>query len=146
MNELDRRIAAGDVPASLRGVLMPFAWDLGKLLDLDLTVGTIEVSEYIWMLDLPLWREQARWFAVTPNEVRRHPARHREQWERTLAADLRSPVHVTQRTQARWVIVDGVHRLLRCVLDDQLQLPARTLPSDRWSEIVIRDDVSTESP
>jgi hypothetical protein len=145
MNNLDRRIAAGAVPESLRDVLMPFRWSLDRLLSLDLAVGTVELAEYVWMLDLPLWREHGRWFAVAPNEVRRRPADHQEQWERTLTADLTSPIHVTRRTEERMVIIDGVHRLLRCALDGRPELPARTLPPDRWSEIAVRDDLVTGS-
>jgi hypothetical protein len=141
-SDLDRRIATGNVPASLRDVLMPFPWDLGRLLALDLPVETIEVSDHLWLLDLPLWREHGRWFAVTPNEVRRRPSDHRKQWERTLAADLASPVHVTRRTPERVVILDGVHRLLRCVVEGGSELPARILPQDRWSEIEVRDDAA----
>jgi hypothetical protein len=113
---------------------MPFPWELERLLSLDLPVGTIEASTYLWMLDLPLWREHGRWFVVTANEVRLHPIDHGEQWERTLAADVSMPIHVTRRA-GRIVILDGVHRLLRCVIEGRAELPARILPLDRWHEI-----------
>src|SRR6478752_5819932 len=122
--ELQRRLASGEVPQSLADVLMPFPWELERLLSLDLPVETIEASNYLWMLDLPLWREHGRWLVVTPNEVRLHPSDHGEQWKRTLAADVSTPIHVTRRG-GRTVIIDGVHRLLRCVIERQRELPAR---------------------
>jgi hypothetical protein len=143
--ELERRLAIGDVPESLRDVLMPFPWDLANLLSLDLAVGTIKVSDYLWMLDLPLWREGERLFAVTPNEVRRHPSDHPEQWKRTLAADMTAPIHITERDE-RMVVLDGVHRVLRCVVDGRSTLPARIVPMDRWGELAVESAATRGLP
>ena len=134
MGTLHDRIATGDLPASLRGVLMPFAWDLDRLLALDLPRRDVLVSDLAWMLDLPLWREDGEWFVVTPNEVRAAPEDHPDQWNRTLRCDLSAPIHVTVR-DGRLVIMDGVHRLLSAAVDGVASLPARELPVDRWSEV-----------
>jgi hypothetical protein len=50
--ELDRRIAAGDVPESLRGVLFNFPWQLDRLLALDLPTEDVTLSPFLWLLDL----------------------------------------------------------------------------------------------
>jgi hypothetical protein len=129
---LDIRIANGDVPRALRGVLLDFPWELDRLLALNLPVERIAVTEFTWLLDLPFWREEDEWFVVTPNEVRGRPEDHVEQWARTLRADLDAPVHFTQ-SHGRRVLIDGVHRLLKAHI-----LGVRTLPSRRVPESMLR--------
>ena len=92
----------------------------------------VATSDYEWMLDLPMWRdERGIWFTVTPNQVRTEPDRHPTQWDRTLRADLEVPIHITQR-EGRSVIIDGIHRLLKAVISGQGSLPARVVKVDDW--------------
>jgi hypothetical protein len=128
LTDLDER------PEELRGVLLPFAWELERLLALDLVEHELTVSEFEWMLELPLWREHVRPFVVTPNQVRAEPDAHSEQRDRTLGVELCAPVHVTER-EGRLVIIDGIHRLLRASMERIPRLPARLLPVERWPQI-----------
>ena len=101
------------VPPPLRGIILDFDWDRARLHALELPVEKLAVSELRWQLDLPWWRVEDRFFAVTPNQVRAEPARYAQHWQRTLAADLAFPIHVTETAPDRWTILDGVHRLLK---------------------------------
>jgi hypothetical protein len=92
------------------------------------------VSEYDWMLDLPLWRHEGNWFAVTPRQVLDDPATYPDQWERTLGADPSWPVHVTSRG-TRLVIIDGVHRLLRSTFEGADTFAGLYLPPSAWPAI-----------
>jgi hypothetical protein len=130
-SELDHRIASGDVPEALRGVLLHFAWDLRRLFALDLPHGRSDVADLAWHLDLPFWRENGVWFSVTPNEVRHDPTAHLEQWRRTLRTDLRYPIHVTEMAD-RTVVLDGVHRLLKATIEGRVWLPHRRLPTEMF--------------
>jgi len=112
------------VPSALQGVLLDFHWDLDRLLFLDLPVEEVRVRDFVWLLDLPFWREEGEWFVVTPNQVRERPDKHVEQWARTLRADLDVPVHITER-HGRLVILDGVHRLLKADIVGRHTIPAR---------------------
>jgi hypothetical protein len=128
MTELDRRIVAAEVPDSLRGVLLDFPWDLNRLFALDLPTEDLALSPFLWLLDLPFWREDGEWFVLTPNQVRTHPTDHQVQWNRTQQADLREPIHVVERAKGP-VIIDGIHRLLRAEIEGRTTLPARRVPS-----------------
>jgi hypothetical protein len=121
---LDARIAGSNVPHALRGVLLDFPWELDRLLALDLPLEEVLVRDFVWLLDLPFWREHGEWFVLTPNQVRERPDEHVGQWARTLRADLDSPVHITER-HGRWVILDGVHRLLKATIVGRDTIPAR---------------------
>ena len=130
--DLRCRRERGDVPASVQAVLLPHHWDLDRLLELDLPRAMVATSDYEWMLDIPMWRdERGIWFTVTPNQVRTEPDRHPTQWDRTLRADLEVPIHITQR-EGRSVIIDGIHRLLKAVISGQGSLPARVVKVDDW--------------
>ena len=63
-------------------------------------------------LDLPYWRDGGRPFQITPAQVKADPARYQEQYKRTMVADLAHPLDLLFRND-RWVILDGVHRLLK---------------------------------
>jgi len=130
--DLRSRTERGDVPASVRSVLLPHQWNLDRLLELDLPRSKVATADYAWMLDLPMWRDdRGIWFTVTPNQVRAEPGSNQTQWDRMLRADLEMPIHVTQR-QGRSVIIDGVHRLLKAVINDQDSLRARVVNVDDW--------------
>jgi hypothetical protein len=101
------------VPPPLQGIILDFDWDRARLHALALPVDELALSELRWQLDLPWWRVEDRFFAVAPNQVRAEPARYAQHWQRTLAADLTFPIHVTETAPGRWTILDGVHRLLK---------------------------------
>ncbi|HEU4353952.1 MAG TPA: hypothetical protein VFT27_00025 [Actinomycetota bacterium] len=125
---LDVRIANGTIPDTLRGVLLDFPWELERLLALDLPIERVRVQDFVWLLDLPFWRERGEWFVLTPNQVRERPDEHTEQWSRVLRAELEAPVHITER-HGRPVIIDGIHRLLKADIAGVNTLPARRVPN-----------------
>jgi hypothetical protein len=135
LTELDRRLVTGDVPEALRGVIMERPWTLDRLLALDLPVDEVGVASLGWQLDLPWWRVDGRWFAVSPNEVRRSPEVFAEQWERTMHADLAAPIH-TRDTARGTVLLDGVHRLLKADVTGVERLPRRHVPTDQLARIL----------
>lgn len=116
------------VPAELRDVLCDFVWDSDKLQRLPLPVGTATVDSLRWHLDLPYWRHYGKPFQIMPSQVRADPARYREHIERTMAADLGCPLDLLFRN-GRWVILDGVHRLLKADLLGLGNIQVRRLPA-----------------
>jgi hypothetical protein len=115
------------VPAELRGVLCDFVWDADKLRHLPLPIDTVTVDSLRWHLGLPYWRHDGKPFQLTPAQVMADPARYQEQYQRTMAADLSLPLDLLFRND-RWVILDGVHRLLKADLLGLSQVRVRRLP------------------
>jgi hypothetical protein len=116
------------VPAELRDVLCDFLWDLDKLQRLPLPVGTATIDRLRWHLDLPYWRHDGKPFQVTPRQVKADPGRYPEQYQRTMAADLGYPLDLLFRN-GQWVILDGVHRLLKADLLGLTNVQVRRLPA-----------------
>lgn len=125
-----------DVPSALRGVILEAAWNLDRLHELELPIESIPVGELVWQLMLPWWRDAEGPFAVTPEQVRSDPQRYPKQWERTMNADLRYPIHLVRRR--RWVVLDGVHRLLKAQILGLERIPAGCVTREALRTIVAR--------
>jgi hypothetical protein len=63
-------------------------------------------------LGLPWWRHDGSWFQITPAQFRANPAAYPSHAHRIARADLSHPSHVVRRRE-RWLILDGIHRLLK---------------------------------
>jgi hypothetical protein len=125
-------------------VLLDFAWDLRRLFALELRQEACLVEDLMWHLDLPFRRANSEMFSVTPNDVRRDPARHPEQWARTLNADLSFPIHVMSHS-GRTVILDGIHRLLKAAVEGRSTIRARRLSKVHLPAIALKPAANPRS-
>ncbi|MFI6679687.1 hypothetical protein [Kribbella sp. NPDC050470] len=123
---------SSEVPPELYDVILDFHWDPELLWKLDLPVVELHVAELAWHLELPFWTHQGRAFRISPMQVAADPETYRDQYARTMAADLRYPIDVVRRPDGRISILDGVHRLLRAHLERQQLVRARVL---EWEEL-----------
>lgn len=114
------------MPQSVRDALPMVPWQLDRLWALRLPVRRLPVSEFGWLLDLPLWQRDGVRFQVTPRQVIDDPDDHPAHIDRVRAADLRYPVHVV-RHGGRRVILDGFHRLAKAVLEHRREIDAMVL-------------------
>jgi len=130
---------ADQVPPALQAYILDFHWDVALLHALDLPTIQIPLSELAPHLDLPFWAYGGRPFQVTPRQVAADPVRYGEQYARAMGADLRYPLDVVRRMDARVTILDGVHRLLRAELEGWTTLGVRVLAWDALDRIAVRD-------
>ena len=130
LERLPRHHRFTEIPAALRDWLLPIDWDRQRLWSLDLPRRQLTLESLRWHLELPWWRKGRVWFQVTPREFLAHPAAHPEHAERVANADLSYPLHVIRRRQ-RWLILDGIHRLVRAESLDLGRVVVSTLaPAD----------------
>ena len=92
-----------------------FYWDVRRRWDVDLPVVPMLVQDLEWLLDKPFWSDGPKEQAISGRDVANDPERHRDHYERAMAADLSCPINVIW-LRGRWVIMDGVHRLLKAWL------------------------------
>lgn len=124
-------------PAVLEGIILDFQWDLERLHGLPLPVREVPVSALRWHLGLPLWAADGRPFRVSPAEVAAEPSAHPEQWGRTMAADLRYPLDAYAGPEDGLTILDGVHRLLKAVIEGHSALRVRVLEVGDFDAIAV---------
>ncbi len=125
------------MPVSVREAIPSQLWDRTRLYALELPVVHVAVADFRWFLDLPLWSIESVPWQVTPRQVMTEPERYPMQWQRTVAADLRYPIHITEYRD-RWTVLDGFHRLLRAEVERKATVPAMKLSADAFVDIIIR--------
>lgn len=130
LKRLPRHHLFAEIPSELRRWLLPIEWDRELLWALDLPRRRLELEELRWHFELPWWRRNGAWFQMTPREfLTRHKA-HPEHAARVANADLSYPLQVIRRHQ-RWLILDGIHRLVRAEMLGLRDIVVSTLaPAD----------------
>ncbi len=135
LERLPRHQRFSEVPAALRRWLLPIDWDRSRLWALDLPQQRVRLGELRWHFDLPWWRHGGAWFQMSPREFLTHPTAYPEHVYRVANADLSYPLHVIRRRE-RWLILDGIHRLVKAELLGLSDIVLSTLDSDDLIQIV----------
>jgi len=72
---------------------------------------------------------------VTPLEFLAHPRAHPEHADRVAKADLSYPLHVIRRHD-RWLILDGIHRLVKAEMRGLSDISVATLATADLDKII----------
>lgn len=102
-------------------------WDVEAIWALDLPVSRMDVARFAWILDAPVWPFEGEGYCVTPSEVMADPRRYEVEYARVENASLAYPLDVCFH-KGRWMILDGVHRLVKAILRGDLDVPVRIVP------------------
>jgi hypothetical protein len=135
LKRLPRHHLFAQIPPALRGWLLPIEWDRELLWALDIPHRRLELEELRWHFELPWWRRNGVWFEVTPREFLARPEAHPEHADRIANADLSYPLHVIRRGR-RWLILDGIHRLVRAEMLGLSDIAVSTLVPTDLAKIV----------
>ena len=103
------------LPNILVDHILPFDWDVRRVWELEREVTVRPVSDFCYLLDLPLWSsvpDRGMLFDISPREVIDSPQRSPHQYERVLEADLGFPIDLLLYQEREWIL-DGVHRLVK---------------------------------
>ena len=123
-------------PDHLRGVWPDFDWDNRQIRAVEAPVSEMPVAELRWLLDVPIWssRPPEPLFDLRPREVLDHPERHPRHAQRIREADLEHPLQLLDY-KGRWVVLDGLHRLVRLVSEDAETARVRCLSQAAIAQI-----------
>jgi len=114
-----------EVPRELEPWLPAPGWSGAEADALLLPVIDMDVGQLVWQLDLPFWAgRDGQPFQVRPLDVVDGP--HLELVERE---DCTLPLDVTWQN-GRWIVLDGLHRLLKAARGGLTVLPARVVPPE----------------
>lgn len=123
----DELLAA--MPPDVRAALVTEPWLLSRLWGLDLPTCSIPLTDFDWLLDLPLWQRDGVRFQVSPRQVFERPEEWPHHLRRAQRADLAYPIHVMRRG-GRWTVLDGFHRLVRARLEGLQEVCAMVLDEE----------------
>jgi hypothetical protein len=117
-----------ELPPIIQEVGFDFVWDERKVWELDVPIEEMVTEELTWHLDVPfIWSKPDGYYDVTPNEVIANREQYAEEINRTLRADTKFPIDI-MRWNGRWLILDGLHRLMKQVMEGRLVVQVRKIP------------------
>jgi hypothetical protein len=100
------------LPSVIERYWYAFDWDVEALWALDLPARAFPMSRLEWMLDIPAFGFEGKPYCLTPRDVLRQPYRYADEYRRTHTASLLFPIEIIW-FRRRWLILDGVHRMMR---------------------------------
>ena len=124
-----------EIPDIIKEVGFDFHWSEEKVWRLEEPVEEITTSELMWHFDIPFLWENGGIYNLKPQEVIDHPEAHKEEYGRTMRADLSHPIDIMEN-KGRWLILDGLHRLMKAALQKQDTVQVRKIPRSRIPEIL----------
>ncbi len=117
-----------EIPSIIKEVGFDFSWDERKVWELDVPAEEMPISDLTWHFDIPfIWSKPDGYYDVKPSEVIDHPDLHPEEYERTLRSDVTFPIDIMWWKE-RWLILDGLHRLMKQSIQDEKSVKVRKIP------------------
>lgn len=135
-NSMPQFIQREFVPDELKDVYVDFYWSQKKLWELEIPVTELEISQLDWILDYPVWYMDPH---PIPNKILQNPELDLNHWKRIEAADLSFPIHIL-KWKNRWLILDGVHRLIKAKSAGAIEIRTKILEESHISLILPTKD------
>lgn len=111
-----------------------FSWDEKKIWALNEPVTSMSVKDLEWHFDIPFWNENGEIYNLSPRDVMDYPELHEVEWQRVQKADTSHPLDVIEN-KGRWMLLDGLHRLVKLHLEGKKNVLVRIIPHSRIPEI-----------
>lgn len=125
---------AEKIPQIIKDVGFDFNWSEEKVWALKIPVEEMDIAELIWHFDIPfLWEKGV--YDLKPQEVIDNPEAHKEEYERTMRADLAYPIDIMEN-KGRWLILDGLHRLMKAFILGMKKVQVRKVPRELIPKIM----------
>lgn len=117
-----------ELPEIIKEVGFDFSWDERKVWELDVPTEEIPIEQLNWHFDVPfIWSKPDGYYDVNPREVMERPDQHPEEYERTMQADTSYPIDIMYWRE-RWLILDGLHRLMKQSIEGAETIQVRKIP------------------
>jgi hypothetical protein len=123
-----------DIPQIIKDVGFDFDWSEDKVWALNVPTEDMDIQELTWHFDIPfLWENRV--YNLTPHEVINNPEAHKEEYDRTMRADLSHPIDIMEH-KGRWLILDGLHRLMKSSIMDAEKVHVRKISREYIPQIL----------
>ena len=122
-------------PQIIKDVGFDFSWSEEKVWQLDLPVEEMPLKELEWHFEIPFLWEKSRVYNLTPQQVIDKPKEYQKEYERTIKSDLKYPIDI-MKNKGRWLILDGLHRLMKASILGQEIVKVRKISRDNIPKIL----------
>lgn len=116
-----------ELPEIIKQVGFDFHWDEKKVWQLDVPTEDMPISQLSWHFEIPFWRSNPdSYYDLKPIDVIKQPNIYQEECSRTMLADTSYPIDVMYWKE-RWVILDGLHRLVKLSIEGKNTVKVRKI-------------------
>lgn len=115
-------------PKIIKDVGFDFSWSEQKVWQINAPVEDLPIAKLVWHFDFPfLWSRPNGFYDVKPSTVIAKPNEHATEYQRTMRASTRYPIDI-MFWRGRWVILDGLHRLMKLYIQGAKVVSVRKIP------------------
>lgn len=122
------------IPESVLKYGLDFDWDEKDVWALDYPIEDMEIEMLEWHLSVPFWNWANEWYVISPNDVIKNREYYKEQYDRIMASDIAYPIDIMEN-KGRFVILDGLHRLVKCKILGMNKVKVRIIPRNEIKNI-----------
>ena len=120
-------------------------WEEELLWVLDLPTTKISISELGWHLDCPFWEhDNGERYTVTLRDVLEKEEGTIMEQESVRKADTTYPIDI-YFNKDKWLILDGLHRLVKLYEAGAEEVSVRIVPDDKLSSILSGEPIEMPS-
>jgi len=123
-----------NIPQIIKDVGFDFSWDEKKVWALDEPVIEMLIEDLTWHFEIPFLIKDGGVYNLKPVDIIEHPEIYMEEYERTMRAEMEYPIDIMEN-KGRWLILDGLHRLMKASIQRETKVKVRIIPCERISEI-----------
>lgn len=127
-----------DIPQIIKDVGFDFSWSEKKVWSLDYPVEEMDINELTWHFDIPFHWHGGEIYNLKSRDVIESPEKYKEEYVRTMKADLAHPIDIMEN-KGKWLILDGLHRLMKAFILDMKKVNVRKIPRERIPDISIEE-------
>ena len=122
------------VPDSVLEFGFDFDWDEKDVWKLNYPTIELDLGELDWHFSIPFWDFDSGTYNLTPNEVIENTDKYPEHYSRIMNSDISYPIDIMEN-KGRYVILDGLHRLVKCRLLGYDKVLVRIIPREEIEHI-----------
>ena len=116
-----------DLPKIIREVGFNFSWDERKVWALNYPVKEMKIEELKWHFHIPFHWHGRKIYNLKSIDIINNPKKYRKEYNRALKADMSFPIDI-MRNKGRWLILDGLHRLMKAEILGMKKVKVRKIP------------------
>ncbi len=124
-----------NLPQIIKEVGFDFSWNNKKVWALKYLVEEMDIGELTWHFYIPFHWYNGGIYNLKSIDIINHPEKYKEEYERTMKTDLGFPIDI-MRNKGRWLILDGLHRLMKAKILGMKKVKVRKIPRSEMGKIL----------
>lgn len=122
------------VPESILECGFDFDWDEEDVWKLNYPIQEMAMEILEWHFERPFWNWNHEEYVLKPIDVIHNSEKFKLEYDRIMASDISYPIDIMEN-KGRYVILDGLHRLVKCKLLGMDKVNVRIIPRNEIPNI-----------